>query len=400
MFDTYARKPAVFISSTCYDLKQIRADIKRTLENDMGFDVVMSEFDSFPLNPSLGTLENCLRVVEHRADILVLIVGGKYGFITDNGKSITNLEYLQAKEKGIPIYIFINKSILSTLPLWQDNPNGNFSSLVDTNSLFAFVEELMNRDSRWVYEYESAQDICNTLKNQFSYLFHDSLKMWEKFNHNKLSPRVLEQSAAAIKQVLEKSDPIWEYRFFFQVLWDKLDQLEDYKRDLKYKVYLNPSNLIEDSLEILSWITNKTTKLMQCVDSLSSLINEAIPVAIGEPGINSDLDFLVYIATRISEIYQKIIEWEIDVQAKNVSEDAISLVKTLTVASQTIITEFDNLIMDSKAKLASIPSVIPSGETYEIDLTLAINSPDFSEFNLELEIFKSKIMLTSVLESE
>lgn len=29
MFDTYARKPAVFISSTCYDLKQIRVDIKK-----------------------------------------------------------------------------------------------------------------------------------------------------------------------------------------------------------------------------------------------------------------------------------------------------------------------------------------------------------------------------------
>ncbi|HFD0491915.1 hypothetical protein AB1A69_02965 [Enterococcus faecium] len=50
MFDTYARKPTVFINSTCYGLKQIRADIKITLEDDMGFNVVMSEFDSFPIN--------------------------------------------------------------------------------------------------------------------------------------------------------------------------------------------------------------------------------------------------------------------------------------------------------------------------------------------------------------
>lgn len=165
-------------------------------------------------------------------------------------------------------------------------------------------------------------------------------------------------------------------------------------------MYLNPSNLIEEPLEILSWITNKTTKLMQCVDSLSSLINEAIPVALGEPGIKSDLDFLVYIATRISEIYQKIIDWEIDVQAKIVSEDAVSLVKTLTVASQTVITEFDKLIMDSKEKLGNVPSIIPSGETYVIDLRFTINSPDFSEFNLELECFKNKIIQNNMLESE
>ncbi|MDQ8287715.1 hypothetical protein Q3C62_00035 [Enterococcus faecium] len=50
MFDTYARKPTVFINSICYDLKQIRADIKITLEDDRGFNVVMSEFDSFPIN--------------------------------------------------------------------------------------------------------------------------------------------------------------------------------------------------------------------------------------------------------------------------------------------------------------------------------------------------------------
>lgn len=56
--------------------------------------------------------------------------------------------------------------------------------------------------------------------------------------------------------------------------------------------------------------------------------------------------------------------------------------------------------MDSKEKLVNVPSVIPPGETYEIDLTLTINSPDFSEFNLELEIFKSKMILNSIFDSE
>lgn len=54
-------------------------------------------------------MNNCLRVVEHRADILVLIVGGRYGNVADyTDKSITNLEYLRAKSKEIPAYAFID----------------------------------------------------------------------------------------------------------------------------------------------------------------------------------------------------------------------------------------------------------------------------------------------------
>ncbi len=109
--DSFGRKPTVFISSTCYDLKQIRDDLKNIIEKDLGLEALLSEYKSFPLDPSLGTVENCLRAVQERADILVLIVGTRYGAITDSGKSVTNLEYLRAKEKGIPIYAFVDRKI-------------------------------------------------------------------------------------------------------------------------------------------------------------------------------------------------------------------------------------------------------------------------------------------------
>ena len=56
----FARKPTVFISSTCYDL---------------GLEVLLSEYSSFPIDPSLGIVDNCLRVVQERADIFILIKG-------------------------------------------------------------------------------------------------------------------------------------------------------------------------------------------------------------------------------------------------------------------------------------------------------------------------------------
>lgn len=87
-----AQRPAIFVSSTCYDLKQIRQNIRDFIEDDLGYEAILSEYDSFPIDPDKDTIDNCLRVVEERADILVLIVGGRYGYITNHGeKSITNL---------------------------------------------------------------------------------------------------------------------------------------------------------------------------------------------------------------------------------------------------------------------------------------------------------------------
>ena len=86
------RKPTVFVSSTCYDLKQVREDIKDFFEKDYGFEAMLSEFDSFPIDPCIGTFENCLSNVDTRADFFVLIVGTRYGYVTEQGKSITNLD--------------------------------------------------------------------------------------------------------------------------------------------------------------------------------------------------------------------------------------------------------------------------------------------------------------------
>ena len=62
------RTPTVFVSSTCYDLKQIREDIRDFFQNSYGLEVMLSEFDSFPVDPCIGTFENCLKNVDECAD--------------------------------------------------------------------------------------------------------------------------------------------------------------------------------------------------------------------------------------------------------------------------------------------------------------------------------------------
>ena len=50
------------------------------------------------------------------------------------------------------------------MEIWKSNPNADFSSVVDSNKVFEFIDSLRNKENIWVYEFEFAQDIILTLK--------------------------------------------------------------------------------------------------------------------------------------------------------------------------------------------------------------------------------------------
>jgi hypothetical protein len=123
------RPPSVFVSSTINDLAQVRKELGSFIEKDLGMVPVLSDFSSFPVDPDLDAIENCLVRVREKADIFVLVVGGRYG-------SVTNREYLWAKAKGIPLYVFVQKNILAAHSDWKKNRSGDFSEIVDSSKLF------------------------------------------------------------------------------------------------------------------------------------------------------------------------------------------------------------------------------------------------------------------------
>ena len=164
----------IFVSSTCYDLSQVRTDISDFIKNS-GHNPILSEFENFPISPDLTTIENCIKIVKENADILVLIVGSRYGNVIENGKSITNNEFLTAKQKGIPIFCFIEKNVLTALTFWEANKTADFSKIVDNTQIFEFILDIRNNSKIWTFPFEKAQEIISTLKIQLSYLFKNSL---------------------------------------------------------------------------------------------------------------------------------------------------------------------------------------------------------------------------------
>lgn len=139
-------KVNIFISSTCYDLSQIRDDLKQSII-DLGHNPILSEQKDFPIDPNLSNAENCINAINKEADILILIIGNKYGSVLETGKSITNTEFLTAINKGIPVYTFALRQMTALLPLWEKNKDANFSNIVDDNRVFEFLSDVRKKEA-------------------------------------------------------------------------------------------------------------------------------------------------------------------------------------------------------------------------------------------------------------
>jgi hypothetical protein len=205
----------VFISSTCYDLSQIRQNLSEAILQ-LGHNPILSEYNTFPVDPSIGTIENCIRQVNDTADLLVLIIGNRYGSILPSGRSITNMEYLTAKKQKIPIYVFIKEEIITLLSIYEVNETNDFGKLVDSKKIFEFVKNV-KQEAQWYFPFSSAQDIVQILRTQLSYLFKLALETHTKLLRQNTDELFDKISGKAIQIILAK-EQYWEYEYFRTII--------------------------------------------------------------------------------------------------------------------------------------------------------------------------------------
>ncbi|MCG6551844.1 MAG: DUF4062 domain-containing protein [Candidatus Magnetominusculus sp. LBB02] len=108
--------PRIFISSTCYDLQEIRNQLRQFIE-DMGYEPVMSDFGDIFYDFEKHVHDSCKEEIS-KSNIFILIVGNNYGslYYKHGDKeavpdSVTLQEFRKALEIGIPKHIFINRDV-------------------------------------------------------------------------------------------------------------------------------------------------------------------------------------------------------------------------------------------------------------------------------------------------
>jgi hypothetical protein len=372
----------VFVSSTCYDLSQIRADMSDFILS-LGHQPFLSEFDNFPIDPNIQTIENCINNVKKDADIFVLIIGNRYGSTIETGHSITNLEFLAAKNKNIPIYTFIDKKVLTALSFWKSNKEADFKNIVDNIQIFKFIEDVRENHKLWSFEFEKAQDIVSILKTQISYLFKESLNLKVKLSNNKSPIFDLSISNRALNIVLEKDDN-FEILFIAQTFVDEISKYENLRNDYQYGISLNNKIHIDNNEEIIKWMQHRSNNIINLVNSVKNLFEKPLRIYFGDPGVPSDLKGLYYVSKTYGKLFESIINWTIETSSANVPVECIEIRDSLSKFSSKLIEEmweypfkYHKNLEEWKAK--SFVGVQPKDLAFNIELT--IDEKVTAEFN-------------------
>jgi len=267
-------RPRVFVSSTFYDLRQVRADLDRFIRS-IGYEAVLNENGQIPYGKDEALEEYCYREVM-TVDILVAVVGGRFGSPSQQSDySITQKEIKTALANDKPVYVFVQREVHAEYDTYKRN-KGNDSivyAAVTDKKVYAFLEEIYSLpNNNPVAPFERSEDITEFLRAQWAGLFQRFLSEQTKKQEAKLVGSLAattatlnelvqllserEPNSKAVAEILLTTHPFFEelrritrapYRLFFP----NRNELVEW---LKARGYTAVDDVLWDDPEFEEWV--------------------------------------------------------------------------------------------------------------------------------------------------
>jgi hypothetical protein len=247
-------KPRVFISSTFYDLRQIRAELDLFVEN-LGYDPIRNEEGDIPYGKEEALEEYCYKEIKG-IDILVSILGGRFGSESKrHAYSISQIELRTALREGKQVYIFIDSNILAEYETYLLNKDSDLDikyKYVDDTRIYKFIEEIKGLSSNNnIKGFETGSDITKYLKEQFAGLFQRFLEEQTRVREVSIINN-LEKTAQTLNKLVnylsdENKDQTEEINRILTINHPLVEKLRDYL-DITYNFYIEG---LEDLKQLL-----------------------------------------------------------------------------------------------------------------------------------------------------
>jgi len=163
--------PNIFISSTISDLHYLR-DALRDSVADLSYNPVMSDYGEVGYLHPHTAAASCYRSLR-QCQMVVLIIGKKYGKPSSDGFSVTHREFLTAKENGIPTISFVEGQVLNFKEVFEADPSAqlwdSFPGMDDPRKTFGFIDEVIASPSyNGLIPFTSVADAKRILKLQIA----------------------------------------------------------------------------------------------------------------------------------------------------------------------------------------------------------------------------------------
>jgi len=212
--------PKVFISSTCYDLGEVRDSLYSFIKS-LYYEPVVSEKGDIFYHPDFHTHESCINEIEN-CDLFILIIGGRHGgsYVSDITKSIVNAEYEAAKRLERPVFTFVKQNVYDDHRLYQRNKSKKIIDEIDFPSIekdqhakyiFEFINDVrLAKVNNGFFSFDYAKDIVELLGKQWSGMMYDFLNERNKLKNQSKTKTLLENISLANKKTEELIENIYK----------------------------------------------------------------------------------------------------------------------------------------------------------------------------------------------
>jgi len=229
--------PRIFVSSTCWDLHEIRNNLRAFIEK-FGYEPVMSEYGDIFYDYDNHVQDSCIEEI-NKCQMYILIIGNKYGSSYYKQKhlelpdSITLEEFKKSIQVEIPKHIFIHKLVNYDYRNYRKHLDKEIEKYFSSNTfegfinirkerekvrqdfdssfpfnqiehkhIFRFLDEIYGlKVNNGVFEFESFVDIEKQLKKQWAGYLYESLSRKSKMQKEK-------EASEAFVQINNKLDEI------------------------------------------------------------------------------------------------------------------------------------------------------------------------------------------------
>jgi hypothetical protein len=202
----------VFVSSTCYELRDLRAAIREWLTH-LGLTPMMSDEGGFPHVDGMPPYATCLRVLEE-CPLVIGVIDRRYGKSFDDwgpypqfrGCSPTHAELRHALDLGKRALVYIHDDLWNFYEVWRKNPDAFKSAAphgLEVATLKMLHELKLRSPSPWLGRFADVVELQRSLNREFVNQLYGQLRDSEKQTVDSAS-YLLEKIVEAAPEVRER----------------------------------------------------------------------------------------------------------------------------------------------------------------------------------------------------
>ncbi len=180
----------VFVSSACYELRDLRASIKQWL-TQRGVEPYLSDDPGFPNTDSMPPYASCLLTLE-RCPLVIGVVDRHYGakfadwgdaYADYSGCSPTHAELRHAFKLRKQVLLYVHNDTWNFYEVWRKNRDAFKTSApsgLDVATLEMFHEFKKMVPAPWMQRFSDVNDIWESLNKEFVNRLYEHFEDREK----------------------------------------------------------------------------------------------------------------------------------------------------------------------------------------------------------------------------